>query len=455
MRISKRLIWLVVLVLMVTTSHVMAEDNGGRSGFEDVPDGHWAKDYIQLMNDYGIINGYDDNLFKPEATVTRAEFAKMMVLTLNLELFRPATATFVDVPRTNWAFPYVETGKLYLTGFRSTSGDYFRPSNLAVREDMAVAIVKGLNIDPDATDLSVLEGYTDATSISPNLRKYVAAAINEGVMVGDGGKFNAQGNLTRAEAATLLARLIVDEKVTYDADEKVTYDTAALQAQKTPVLEKVDRENDVVLEWTSVPEEGFKYYKVVVSKGNSSPSYPNDGYAAAISDVTNTRFVLSSGGSYHGGDVGGLLKGGQSYYVSITAVYESGNKTSNVLEVSLPGTYQEPSSSDRTPVLTYQIKDNGVYLTWTQTPSSSFQYYKVVLSKTVASPYYPDYGYLTYITDPSKTSYLVKEGQHYNDGSKGGIGSEVDDVAYYMTITAVYKDGKYTSNSIRVTVPDL
>ena len=93
-------------------------------------------------------------------------------------------------------------------------------------------------------------------------------------------------------------------------------------------------------------------------------------------------------------------------------------------------------------------------MNWTQSPSSGFSYYKVVLSQTEDKPYYPDYGYLTYISDSSKTSYMVYEGAGYNDGKLSGIGGRVEDEGYYMTITAVYSDGKYTSNSVYVEVPD-
>ncbi len=49
----------------------------GSSGksFSDVPPSHWAHDYIDKLAASGITTGYDDNTFKPENTVTRAQFA--------------------------------------------------------------------------------------------------------------------------------------------------------------------------------------------------------------------------------------------------------------------------------------------------------------------------------------------------------------------------------------------
>ena len=48
------------------------------SGFQDVESSHWAYDAIVAMQGQGLISGYSDGLFKPEAPVTRAEFSAML-----------------------------------------------------------------------------------------------------------------------------------------------------------------------------------------------------------------------------------------------------------------------------------------------------------------------------------------------------------------------------------------
>ncbi len=118
--------------------------------------------------------------------------------------------------------------------------------------------------------------------------------------------------------------------------------------------------------------------------------------------------------------------------------------------MDIPGDYVEPDTSSLTPTLSATVKDNGVMLDWTKTSSDNFSYYKVVLSKNDSTPSYPGDGYLTYISDVNDTDYFVQELQGYNGGDFGG---QVQDETYYMTITAVYKSGKYTSNTKTVTVP--
>ncbi len=464
-KMKKRIValWLglVMTVLMLGTASATEE-----SGYTDVPEDHWAKDAIDLMTEQGIISGYD-GYFRPEDTVSRAEFAKMLVNTLDLEEKNPSTASFVDVGKDAWYYTYVETAKAYLTGYTSGGGYKFKPDEPSVREDMAVAVMKGLYAkgmveDPSKTNIGILEGYTDEAAISSNLRTFVAAAINEGIMVGSNNKFEPMDNLTRAEAATLLARLMDDEeKIVFDEESKVVFeeeasssDTTVDSNSLTPILTAQVKENEVYFDWSGTASEGFKYYKVVLSLGDSTPSYSENGYAAAISRNSETQWSVESGDAYYGtNDFGGVIKGGKTYYAAITAVYEDGKYTSNVIRVSMPGTYTEPSGKDRTPELSYTRTDEGVILDWTATTAEGFSYYKVVLSQSYDKPYYPDYGYLTYISDASKSTYTVKTGTGYNNGSKGGI-TKVESEGYYMTITACYKDGmKYTSNAVYVTVP--
>lgn len=456
MKVGKR-VFAIILVVMLSLSSLTVYANrdsgrGYKKGFSDVSEEHWAYEFIELMSDYGIINGYENGNFQPSLTVSREAFAKMMVLTLNLELYYPSSASFVDVDKGDWAYPYVETGKYYLTGFKTTSGDHqFKPKTIAVREDMAVAIVKGLGIDMDDVDLSVLDDYTDAKSISPNLEIYVAAAIEEGIMIGSDNEFSPQDGLTRAEAATLLARLIIDEKVVYDEDEKVTYDKIEEEA-KAPVLTAKTDDDEIELKWSEVPSKDFKYYKVVLSQSTKTPSYPAQGYIKAISDVEDTELEIEAGDWYEDGDFGDVVKAGETYYVAITAVYEDGKKTSNVVKITIPGTYVVPSATDRTPKLDVKIEDDEVVLDWSEVDEDDFKYYKVVVSKYDSTPSYPAQGYAKALSDVEDTDFKLEDGDSYNGGDFGGVIRENE--MYYMTITAVYEDGYYTSNVETVTIPN-
>lgn len=466
MRFRKKIALLLVMVLLVFNTVAVQANNDGKDddrdssrklvestavSFSDVPTSHWAYNAITLMANYQIITGYKDGTFKPDAPVTRAEFAKMMVLTMQMDLINPGTATFVDVQKGSWDYKYIETAKPYMTAFKSTLGLNFRPTEGAQREDMAVAIIKGLKIAP-STDLTILNTLTDQSSISANLKGYVAAAVSNGIMVGDGNKkFNPNSTISRAETATLLARLINDEKIVFDEEKVVLDDNSLPTSTKTPFLVANIINSKLVLDWTGVESSGFSYYKVVLSKADSTPSYPDNGYAAVISNVGTTAYEISAGDGYNSGDLGGNIQAG-TYYAAITAVYGDAKITSNVVVVTVP-VKEVVSTVGRTPVLSSAgIMEGGIKLEWTRTENNdNFKYYKVVLSKTNAHPSYPNDGYVTYISDNAIHNFIVKAGQDYN----GDAGKLESGRQYYVAITAVYSNGNQynTSNVITVQLP--
>jgi hypothetical protein len=91
----------------------------------------------------------------------------------------------------------------------------------------------------------------------------------------------------------------------------------------------------------------------VISKGNPDPEYPDDGYMYWITDRYQNSSVIDTKTPYNGGDIGGYLKPGQSYYFSITGVYTSTNVPGNVVKMVFPGSAKTMMElSDITPELT-------------------------------------------------------------------------------------------------------
>jgi hypothetical protein len=202
--------------------------------FSDVSTTHWAYIPITDLCKRGIIVGFADNTFKPNDIVTRSQFAVMLTKALGLNS-NSSVQTFKDVPEDSWDYKAVEAAKAYLTGYKSKNGDLlFYGSKSAVREDMAVALVKALDLTLVSNDKKLASIYDDFDRISENLRDFVYTAYEENVMVGSKKKFNPQGSLTRAEAAALLSKIIERmEKVVVDGEssgEKVVTDDESSDA---------------------------------------------------------------------------------------------------------------------------------------------------------------------------------------------------------------------------------
>lgn len=178
--------------------------------FIDVKSDHWAREAISDMARRGVINGYEDESFKPDNSISREEFAKLISLTFSLDLTNGSS--YSDVPSDRWSAKYIEAAKDYLTGYYPPKGQpFFSPETKATREDVAVALVKVLGLkDSDLKDSNILKRkFNDADDVSYGLRKYVALAIERGLISGyEDDTFRPEAPITRAEVATLLYRTI-------------------------------------------------------------------------------------------------------------------------------------------------------------------------------------------------------------------------------------------------------
>lgn len=352
----KKVISSVLIFILLMTFSVSAYCNSepaNNGEFSDIQKDHWAYDAIKWMVQNNIVEGTGDGKFSPLREVTRDEYAKMMVLTLELDLINPSQGSFLDIKKGGWQYKYVETAKPYLTGFRTASGDYFHPSQGAVREDMAVALVKAMGFDDETADLTILSQFSDAGGISPNLKKYVAIAVKHELMQGydrNGSRvFAPAEGLNRASAAVLLYNALREneEKITYE-DEKVTYDNEEQQKEADDEEDKHDtglRQSRIkvtasgdklLISWDKITSSNFNGYKVVISKSDSTPVYPDNGYLAYITDRNNTSITVHDGDCYNGGDFDGRLESGTTYYFSVTVLYNNGKTAGNVVRAKLP-----------------------------------------------------------------------------------------------------------------------
>lgn len=192
----------------------------------------------------------------------------------------------------------------------------------------------------------------------------------------------------------------------------------------------------VYLSWKPYASTDFKYYKIVSSKKNSNPRYPDDGYIHVSEDRMLSSYVDKSSVA------------GYTYYYRICAVAKSDGEVvcGNVVAVkSLGGEVKytpkptpKPSAAAYTPVsdalkLTATKTEAGVVLSWTAYASSNLKYYKVVRSKTNSDPSYPNDGYIYAGLDQSKV----------DTEAVAGYG-------YYYRACAVVNETVFCGNVVRV-----
>lgn len=163
--------------------------------------GHWAKNSITEMITLGAVSGYPDGTFKPDHSITRAEFASILVKAFNL---KPQSGkTFADTVR-HWAQNSITTAAYYgiVSGYDT---DTFGPDDTITREQMAVMIVKAAKLNPVTSALA----FTDSGSISSWAEEAMATAVTNQIINGyPDNTVNPQGKTTRAEAVTVIANTL-------------------------------------------------------------------------------------------------------------------------------------------------------------------------------------------------------------------------------------------------------
>jgi hypothetical protein len=110
--------------------------------FNDVPDTHWAFKYVQKMYDEGISTGYPDGTFRPSQNVSRSQAAAFIIKALYPGGFiYTLTPFFSDVPDSHWAFQYVQ--KMYDEGITTGYADStYRPSEPVSRSQISAFIAR-------------------------------------------------------------------------------------------------------------------------------------------------------------------------------------------------------------------------------------------------------------------------------------------------------------------------
>jgi len=175
--------------------------------FPDLDKTHWAYSYIKKLTANEVINGMPDGTFKPEGDVTRAEFAKMTALVMKYIYNEDFEMNYKDVRATDWFYKYASmtTENEVIMGYPN---NMFMPNNNITRQEMAVIIARALGDKMQPSLFSEVK-FTDKQDIALYARNQVAVISKAGILDWiEGDKFEPTKNTTRAEAATMLYKLM-------------------------------------------------------------------------------------------------------------------------------------------------------------------------------------------------------------------------------------------------------
>ncbi|MCR8658644.1 S-layer homology domain-containing protein [Paenibacillus endoradicis] len=173
--------------------------------FTDIKD-HWAKVDICEAVALGIVEGMNTNTFMPDGYVSRAEFAVMLMRTLQIPINNEAPATTFrdrdDIPE--WARLSIQTATSVgiLDGYLDGS---LLPQRTVSRTELAIMIARAMAWE---TKGIVNTPFADDAKIPAWGKAYVEVTRKHGLMLGlKDNRFAPEGQTTRAEATVVLLRL--------------------------------------------------------------------------------------------------------------------------------------------------------------------------------------------------------------------------------------------------------
>ncbi len=131
--------------------------------FSDVAPDAWYAGAVNELAGLGYLKGGADGTFRPDAPITRAEMAALLVRFAEGEA--EAAATFTDVPATHWAYDAINTAAAY--GWINGVGDgRFSPDRAITRAEAAklMCAVLGRNADKVALAMGMARSFSDVSA---------------------------------------------------------------------------------------------------------------------------------------------------------------------------------------------------------------------------------------------------------------------------------------------------
>ncbi len=181
--------------------------------FDDITGIHAHKNQpaIESLASRGIINGKTENKFEPEATMTRAEFATIVVQSLGLKPV--SNDKFADVTFSDWYAPYVGTAGSYGI-VNGTSETTFNPNGTISRQEAAAMVARAAKLCGMETETEVgmirdvLAQFGDYVKTAEWSREALAFCYNKNILDQSDLEIRPNDNILRSEIAQMLFNML-------------------------------------------------------------------------------------------------------------------------------------------------------------------------------------------------------------------------------------------------------
>ena len=205
-------------VTLISCSSALAAD------YSDVNQSAWYASYVNKISELNAFSGYEDGTFRPDNQITQEEFIKTVVCLICGELNEsnaPTVKNTWNSKWSSWAIPYLD--KAFELGLITEQDTMFKlvgiPCNRGEMAKVITRAVEYLKEDSVADTSTYITKLKDYNRMKEEYKPYVLQAYAKGILSGyDDGTFRDDGLLTRAEASSVLVRLI-DKNERVNSDE--------------------------------------------------------------------------------------------------------------------------------------------------------------------------------------------------------------------------------------------
>ena len=271
------------------------------ASFSDVSADAWYADYVSLCATYGIINGYEDGTFRPEADITRAEFMKLLATIGELVPYKAIDTSI------HWAAPYWDlmndNGVLWGLDIPCTAAAL---DTAITRYEMCVMLSNFCSnvFSENFVELKDLQtAIADYSSIESKYVSSVEQAYGKGILTGyEDGTFRGNDTMTRSQAAAVVVRTAwPDERIEVSDANEVTGSTPSTDPDTGSAMDPAGsfawEGRNYIDAWGNVSAEGR-----LILFGDANKSYFT-GSEANLADYIVTVQVqtwdINSAGEYY------------------------------------------------------------------------------------------------------------------------------------------------------------
>ncbi len=208
----KKILSIVLSVVFIVGTVCISANAESEMPFRDVKEKNWFYSAVKEAYSRGIMGGVSDTEFSPNGELSRAMLVTILGRMAGAGKTDFSPDTFPDTKKSTWYSPYVgwamETG--LVGGYEDGT---FRPDAPVKRQELAKIVVLFIEKQMLTSDAApLIEKFADSDSFAPWSAEYVEKLRKTGLVGGDSqGNFNPKSPTTRAEFATILMRFPTEE----------------------------------------------------------------------------------------------------------------------------------------------------------------------------------------------------------------------------------------------------